>query len=96
MKKIYTKPELFVENFLLSERVANCISEDPAFTNGCKIQVDPEVLAGFANIGRPNVFSTSCTDQVSGQQDLNADGIIDVCYHTTSGTELGYDNVFNS
>ncbi len=96
MKKIYTKPELFVENFLLSERVASCDSEDPAFTNGCEVTVDSEVLAGFAALGHPNLFSTSCEEQATGGVDINLDGNVDLCYHTSSGTSLGYDNIFVS
>ena len=97
MKKTYTKPDLQVENFLLSERVASCTSSDPAFTTGCKVVIDSEILKGFAALGHPNVFSSDkCIEQVSGEIDINFDGSVDLCYHTSSGSPLGYDNIFNS
>lgn len=96
MKKTYMKPEVQVENFLLSERVANCTSSDPAFTTGCVVVIDDEILAGFAALGHPNLFSTSCSEQATGGIDINLDGNVDLCYHTSSGSSLGYDNIFNS
>lgn len=33
MKKAYTKPEIVIENFLVSEHIAACSSEDEFFNN---------------------------------------------------------------
>lgn len=96
MKKTYRKPALQIENFLLSERVASCTSQDPVFRTGCKVEIDAEMMAGFAALGHPNLFSTSCTEQATGGIDINLDGGVDLCYHTSSGSSLGYDNIFNS
>ena len=96
MKKLYIKPEMLIENFLLSERIANCTSTDPAFTTGCDVVIDEEALAGFKALGYPNLFSTICKEQVTGGVDINLDGTVDLCYHTSTGSSLGYDNIFSS
>ena len=95
MKRAYLKPEISIENFLLSDRIANCTSADPAFSNGCSIEVASNVLQGFQALGLFN-SGMSCSKEASGKFDLNGDGNVDVCYHTSSGTITGLDNVFNS
>ncbi len=96
MKRAYLKPEISIENFLLSDRIANCTtSEDPAFSGGCIIEVTPEVLAGFQAVGLFN-STVGCSKMANGAIDLNGDNKVDVCYHTSSGTNTGLNNVFNS
>lgn len=95
MKKKYEKPEMIIENFILGDRISSCTSSDPVFQGGCTVEIDENVLDGF-RATRPNIFSSSCSDSVSGAIDVNGDGGADVCYHTSSGTSTGYDNIFNS
>lgn len=46
MKKAYTKPEIVIENFLLSEHIAACSGKDD-FQNNVGISMDD--LIGFGN-----------------------------------------------
>lgn len=100
MKKTYIKPDLLIENFVLSERIATCTSEDPAFSAGdCTVVVNNEIVEGLrAATGISNLFTgTHCGTQITGgvDTDFNKAGI-ELCYHTSSGTSTGYDNIFNS
>lgn len=95
MKKKYVKPAMEIENFVLGERISSCTSSDPVFQSGCTVEMDANVLDGFRE-WKPNIFSSSCGEPVSGAIDVNGDGSVDVCYHTSSGTSTGYDNIFNS
>ena len=47
MKKAYTKPEIVIENFLLSEHIAACSGKDE-FLNNVGTSMDD--LIGFANV----------------------------------------------
>lgn len=90
MKKTYQKPEVCVENFLLSEMIASCDYRITAQTSSnCATNVDEDTLMnGWKALG---LFSDgSCTDQVGYGDELIWEGT-KLCYHTSSST-----NVFSS
>ncbi|MGN1216877.1 MAG: hypothetical protein ACI4TD_02760, partial [Phocaeicola sp.] len=64
MKKIYKKPDVYIENFVLSEAIASCdYSVNATTTTSCATNVSEEtVMAGWKELG---LFGdSSCEDQV--------------------------------
>ena len=75
MKNAYTKPEIAVENFMLSEYIASC---DPSFGNNMDVSIE-DWINGFG------LFTSDgeCSMIVPPGQDIDLGGI-KICYHTSS------------
>lgn len=93
MKRAYLKPMMFVENFELSERIASecTIDTDPTLTESavCKEVMTTGNLNFFKSQG---LFGpkAGCENYPGVGTDINNDGKIDVCYHTSSGALATY------
>lgn len=70
MKKVYKKPMLVIENFMLSEHIAAC---SPQFANNIEFVVDDLKFAGYFTDGCSRVISDGSSFIYNGTQ---------VCYHT--------------
>lgn len=86
MKKPYQKPQLCVENFLLSEMIASCAYRITVqTTDNCATNISEDILmAGWKELG---LFTTGCQDVVQEGQDLIWSGT-KLCYHTSQGTSV--------
>lgn len=75
MKKAYVKPEIMVENFMLSEYIASC---SPEFGNNLDVLI--EDLKGFFG-----VFNSSydCSREPTPGVDMSLGGT-SLCYHTST------------
>ena len=83
MKKSYQKPEICIENFLLSEMIASCEYQLTMQTSGnCATNVSEDaIMSGWKELG---LFNAGCTEEVSEGMDLVWPGT-KLCYHTSVG-----------
>lgn len=83
MKKIYNKPEICIENFLLSEMIASCsFTVTASTTETCATNIDEDVLMNaWKALG---LFSSGCKDSVETGDKLIWAGT-KLCYHTSQG-----------
>ena len=85
-KKQYIKPALLVENFLLSEAIANCGVNINATTVGCLDDAIREeggdIWPGFTD--NTFVSELSCIEEGTEGDIFNG-----ICYHTTSDLIFG-------
>lgn len=77
MKKAYTKPEIVIENFLLSEHIAACSGKDE-FLNNVGTSMDD--LIGFANA----LTSKETCDLIVQEGYEFAQGDTFYCYFTSA------------
>lgn len=80
MKRVYKKPMILQENFVLSENIAAC---DAAFGNGTNISIDDLKFAGY-------LTDNSCRTVLTEMYEFTYNGL-QLCYHTSTGV-----NVFSS
>ena len=72
-KKMYAKPEIYMERFELSQHIADCAWELTSSTKeNCTAQADPDYLPGF-----PNLFVDSDHDCVL----IPGQNYQEYCYH---------------
>ena len=84
MKRSYQKPEICIENFLLSEMIASCEYRITMQTSGnCATNVSEDtILSGWKELG---LFDdTSCMDLVPDGMGFEWAGT-KLCYHTSMG-----------
>lgn len=72
MKKRYEKPQIEIENFRLSERIAAC---DAGSDYGSVLE------QGWLTLG---YFSSDCGIEVSEGSELTGVGDVKYCYHTSA------------
>lgn len=90
MKKAYSKPQIIVEDFVLSSCIATgCMNSGQAFKEGCASNYDIEALLDALDI-----MDGSLDGQISGfqpgttwEQELFGQ-TIKVCYHTSQGVSV--------
>lgn len=93
MKKPYTKPEVAIENFTLTERIASCDNATIVFDTlqGCQSNVSfSDLVDGWRFLeDRPHAFwaDYGCTDIVNDEE-VDFGGGNKFCYHTSTGIQV--------
>lgn len=90
MKKVYRKPEIAIENFLLSERIAACDTTTVTYTTTAKCANNADIVDELNRL--LGIFSNSanCTDIPDSGVDLDFGGGLKVCVHqSTSNSVFG-------
>lgn len=79
MKQKYEKPLIAVENYILTQSIANCSTRISATNSQCVIN-DPDAPDGFRNLASAfGYFAGGCMTQPS------MDSVEDnICYHTSA------------
>lgn len=81
MKKKYEKPLIAVENYVLSQAIANCATKIGSLDSKC-VQDDADAPDGFRNLAGIGYFTEkpNCNFQprISDEYD-------NICYHTSAG-----------
>ena len=77
MKKTYVKPEVMVENFVLSDYIASC---DPSFGNNMNLDNWINDIKGFFGLFTSD-YACGITPDTGVDMDL---GGISLCYHTST------------
>lgn len=78
MKKNYVKPELAVEDFLVSEYIASC---DPSFSNNMDVDKIMDDVQGFTGYF---LSSYNCEHTAQEGFDYMTPSGAKLCYHTYS------------
>lgn len=81
MKKEYQKPQMVVENFMLSDYIAACTNQI-TFSTGCENTLVGEAGDYIGLMIQIGYFGNDCQRYIPDGADMN--GIW--CYHNTSGT----------
>lgn len=93
MKKAYSKPQIIVEDFVLSSCIATgCMSGGQAFTMECPSNYDINAILDALDILDGNLDGNYPTFSSGQEIETVVNGqIIKVCYHSSQGI-----NVFTS
>lgn len=77
MKKVYVKPSVLIENFVLSENIASC---SPEFSNNMNVNDLISEVKGFTGYFSDN----SCKQQAKPGVDYTTPNGLKLCYHTST------------
>lgn len=76
MKKVYEKPLVLIENFVLSENIASC---SPSFSNNMNVSDLISEVQGFTGY-----FTEGCAKQAEAGVDYVTPNGLKLCYHTST------------
>ena len=77
MKKVYAKPIIVIEDFLVSEYIASC---DPSFTNNMDVDNIIAAVQGFTGYFTSNYDCRNMAEEGIDYEILGTK----LCYHTSS------------
>lgn len=78
MKKIYEKPLIAIENYVLSQTIASCETKI-GFSNSDCVSADDDAPDGFRNLAGSGFFTGECTYEPDVEDPNDS-----ICYHTSA------------
>lgn len=90
MKKVYSKPQIIVEDFALSSCIATgCMNSGQAFTEGCASNYDINAILDALDImdGQLDGNYPNYSDGTLISIELN-NQTVQVCYHSSQGVSV--------
>lgn len=90
MKKVYTKPEIAVENFFLSERIASCAGTTVTYVTTASCANNADIVDELHRLLGIFADSSNCSEIPESGVDIDFGGGLKVCLHqSTSNAVFG-------